>query len=96
MTRVVVTDTARRDLDDLVGTHRLPDDTVERVAMSLRPLAQFPRLGAELGGSLSTRRFVLGPWRWMIVIYRYYSDRDLVAILAIVDGRTSTSPIANR
>jgi hypothetical protein len=32
----------------------------------------------------------------MIVIYRFDLERDLVAVLAIVDGRTSSSPTANR
>ena len=59
-------------------------------------LEEFPELGAPLGGSFEGRRFLLGPWRWMIVVYRFDSQRDLVAVLAIVDGRTSTSPSANR
>jgi plasmid stabilization system protein ParE len=96
MARVVVTDAAARDLGDLIHSHQLPEDTIERVERSLRALADFPELGSELGGSLAPRRFLLGPWRWMIVVYRFYPDRDLVAILAIVDGRTSTSPTANR
>jgi len=96
MARVVVTDAAARDLKDLIRSHRLPENTTERVKGSLRPLADFPELGPELGGSLAPRRFLLGPWRWMIVVYRFHPDRDLVAILAIVDGRTSTSPTASR
>lgn len=96
MARIVVTDQAARDLEDLVRTHRLPADTARRVARSLEPLADFPKLGAMLKGALAPRRFLLGPWRWMIVVYRFDADRDLVAILAIVDGRTSTSPVANR
>jgi plasmid stabilization system protein ParE len=96
MPRVVVTDAAERDLRFLIQSHRLPEDTVERVKRCLLPLAEFPELGAELGGSFSGRRFVLGPWRWMILVYRFYPDLDLVAILAFVDGRTSSSPTANR
>lgn len=96
MARVVVTDRAVRDLRDLIRTHRLPENTTERVRRSLRPLADLPELGAELDAEWAPRRFVLGPWRWMIVVHRFYPDRDLVAILAIVDGRTSTSPTVNR
>jgi len=96
MARVVVTHAAARDLRELIRTHRLPESTVERVKRSIRPLVDFPELGAELGGAFAPRRFLLGPWRWMIVIYRFDPDSDLVAILAIVDGRTSTSPIAHR
>jgi plasmid stabilization system protein ParE len=94
--RVVVTRAAVSDLRELIRSRHLPDNTDERVRRSLLPLGEFPELGAKLGGSLSPRRFVLGPWRWMIVVYRYYPERDLVAVLAIVDGRTSTSPTANR
>jgi hypothetical protein len=32
----------------------------------------------------------------MIVVYRHYTERDLVAVLAIIDGRASISPLANR
>lgn len=96
MARVVLTQAAARDLRDLMRTHRLPENTIERVKRSLRPLADFPQLGSELGGTFAPRRFLLGPWRWMIVIYMFYPKSDLVAILAIVDGRTSTSPTAHR
>ncbi len=96
MARVVVTDAAARDLEELIRSRRLPEDTSQRVRRCLQPPADFPELGPELGGSFAPRRFLLGPWRWMIVVYRFYPDRDLVAVLAIVDGRTSTSPTANR
>jgi hypothetical protein len=91
-----LTHAAARDLRDLIRTHDLPDNTIERVVRSLVPLEEFPELGAELGGIFSAQRFLLGPWRWMIVIYRFYPQLDLVAVLAVVDARTSTSPTANR
>lgn len=96
MARVVVTSGAADDLTDLVRTHRLPPDTTIRVVRSLQPLASFPELGAELGGTLAPRRFILGPWRWMVVVYRYDPSEELVAVLAIVDARSSSSPLANR
>ena len=96
MARVVVTDAAARDLRELIRSHQLPESTGERVKRSMRPLSDFPELGPKLGGSFVDRRFLLGPWRWMIIVYRFYPDRDLVAILVVVDGRTSTSPTANR
>jgi plasmid stabilization system protein ParE len=96
MTRVVVTEAAAGELRALISSHRLPEGTVERVRRSLRALEDLPELGASLGGAFAGRRFLLGPWRWMIVIYRFDPDRDLVAVLAIVDGRTSTSPTASR
>lgn len=96
MARVVVTHAAARDLRDLIRTRRLPENTTERVKRSIRPLADLPELGAELKGDFAPRRFLLGPWRWMIVIYTFDADSDRVAVLAIVDGRTSTSPTAHR
>lgn len=89
MARVVVTAAARDDLDELVRTHSLPADTGNRVARILAPLASFPKLGAPLGGHFAGRRFILGPWRWMLIVYRFYEDRDLIAVLAIQDGRSS-------
>ena len=96
MARVVVTHAAASDLRELIRTHNLPENTIERVKRSIRPLGDFPELGAELGGALAPRRFLLGPWRWMIVIYRFDPESDLVAILSIVDGRSTTSPTASR
>lgn len=91
-----MTDAAARDLRELIHSQALPESTIERVKRVLSPLAEFPELGAMLGGELAPRRFVLGPWRWMIVVYRFYPDRDLFAVLAIIDGRTSTSSAAQR
>jgi plasmid stabilization system protein ParE len=96
MARVVVTRAAQDDLGRLIHTYRLPSGTRDRVRRTLQPLREFPELGANLGGPFEGHRFVLGPWRWMIVIYRYDEADDLVAVMAIVDGRTSTSPTANR
>jgi plasmid stabilization system protein ParE len=92
MTRVVVTPTAVDDLDRLVRTHSLPADTRTRVRRSLEPLARFPRLGAPLEGRWAGFRFILGPWRWMVVVYVYEEDDDRVAIVTIQDGRASRSP----
>ncbi len=92
----MVTHAAAHDLRALIRTHCLPESTISRLKRSLAPLADYPELGAELDSTLAPRRFLLGPWRWMVIVYRFYPERDLVAILAIVDGRTSTSPTANR
>lgn len=96
MTRVVATEAAAGELHTLIRSHRLPDDTVERVRRSLQALEDFPELGAPLGAAFAGWRFLLGPWRWMILIYRFDPERDLVVVLAMVDGRTSTSPTATR
>ena len=92
MTRVVVTPVALEDLERLIRTHSLPADTMERVGHSLRALERFPLLGAELEGRWSGFRFLLGPWRWMIVVYVYDATDDRAAIVTIQDGRAARSP----
>jgi plasmid stabilization system protein ParE len=82
--------TAVEDLDRLIRSHSLPSDTRARLRASLARLVSFPRLGAELTGRWSGLRFVLGPWRWMIVVYVYLEDEDRVVIVTIQDGRSST------
>jgi plasmid stabilization system protein ParE len=82
---------AVEDLDRLVLTHSLPDDTRQRVRNALEPLRQFPRLGPELTGRWEGFRFILGPWRWMLLVYTFDEVRDRVAIVTIQDARTSRS-----
>jgi plasmid stabilization system protein ParE len=90
MTRVVVTPTAAEDLARLIVTHSLPADTTERVKRSLRPLADFPLLGAELEGRWQGFRFILGPWRWMVIVYLV--DEEQVSVVTVQDGRSSRAP----
>ena len=87
MASVVVTPTARRNLDRLIETLSLPPSTFDRLSASIDPLHRFPLLGAPLEGRWATFRFVLGPWRWMIVVYHYDEARDRVAIVTIRDAR---------
>lgn len=94
MTRVVVTPAALGDLERLIRTHSLPEDTRERVRRSLRPLERFPLLGSALEGRWTGFRFLLGPWRWMIVVYVYDAAEDRVAIVTVQDGRAAISPTA--
>jgi plasmid stabilization system protein ParE len=90
LARVEVSPTARADLERLTRTHSLRADTKDRVERSLRPLVHFPLLGPELGGSWSGFRFVLGPWRWLIVIYAVLDD-DRVVVVTFQDGRAAPS-----
>lgn len=92
MARVELSEAAVEDLDRLVRTHTLPPDTRERLGRSLRHLERFPLLGPELEGRWSGLRFVLGPWRWMLVVYAYLEADDLVAVVTIQDGRSSAAP----
>lgn len=76
-------------------THRLPDDTRDRVKRSLGALGRFPQLGVLLErGGWEGFRFVLGPWRWMVVVYDYDKDADRVVIATVQDGRSASSPRA--
>lgn len=94
MARVELSEIAVEDLERLMRTHSLPADTKERLARSLRHLERFPLLGPELEGRWTGLRFVLGPWRWMLVVYAYLEADDRVVILTIQDGRSSAAPRA--
>lgn len=89
MTAVIVTPTAQRDLETLIRTQSLPPTTRERVRRSIQPLERFPRIGASLHGRWAGFRFVLGPWRWMIIAYHYDEESDRVSIVTIQDGRSA-------
>lgn len=90
MARVIVTPEALAALDRLIVSHSLPADTKERFRRSLGPLETFPRLGRELeGGGYDGLRFVLGPWRWLVVVYEYDGASDLIGVLTVQDARSS-------
>ena len=92
MARVEVSARAADDLPRLIQTHSLPADTRDRVRRSLRPLARFPLLGAELGGRWEGFRFLLGPWRWMVLVYVHDADDERVVVVSIEDGRAAGPP----
>ena len=89
MATVVITPTARHDFETLIRSHSLPADTVGRFRRSVEGLETFPRIGATLDGRWARYRFVLGPWRWMLVVYLYDETLDRVAITTIQDARSS-------
>jgi hypothetical protein len=91
VTRVTLSAVAVEDLDRLILTHSLPADTRRRVARSLRALERFPRIGHTLEGRWSRFRFVLGPWRWLLVVYAYEEERDEVLIVTMQDARSSSA-----
>lgn len=91
MARVEITRAAVEDLDRLVATLSLPADTRQRVRASLGPLSEFPRLGFELAGRWEGLRIVLGPWRWMLLIYEYHEADTRVVVLTIQDARSSSA-----
>lgn len=94
MAEVRLSRLAVEDLGALIVSHGLPDDTRARVAASLRPLEPFPLIGRELEGAWQGMRFLIGSWPWMLVIYAYEESAEIVTVLSIHDGRTSTAATA--
>lgn len=89
MARVVITPTASADLARMIRTHSLPPDTMTRFKHSVAALSQFPLIGAALRDRWSAYRFVLGPWRWMIIVYVFDRSTDQVAIVTVQDAQTA-------
>ena len=84
-------DAVKKDLERMIITHSLPLDTRERVRRSLRQLEQFPRIGRQLEGRWKPLRFILGPWRWLLILYSYEEPDDLVLIVTFQDPRSSSA-----
>lgn len=91
MASVLVSPRARRNLQRLIATRSLPASTVSRFRASIEPLATFPAIGVPLAGRWSGYRFIIGPWRWMLIVYEYDQDRDLVGIVTVQDTRSSSA-----
>jgi plasmid stabilization system protein ParE len=89
MPRVVVTAEARRELDRLIASRSLPRDTRGRVRGSLAPLGSHPLIGPALNDAGEGYRFVLGPWPWMLLVYRFDVERDTVLVASIQDARAA-------
>lgn len=96
MAQIIVTPQARRDVEEAAATLNLPADVWSRVARSLRVLETFPLAGAELGDRWSPVRFVLGPWSWMLLLYRFEVSSDRVFVVAMHDARSATSATTSR
>jgi plasmid stabilization system protein ParE len=91
LSEVRLSSDAVKDLERMIITHSLSPDTRERVRRSLRQLEQFPRIGRQLEGRWKPLRFILGPWRWMLILYSYEEPDDLVLVVAFQDARSSSS-----
>ncbi len=87
---------AVEDLDALVRVHSLPVNTRARVVRSLRALERFPHMGPALTGRWQGLRFILGPWRWLLLVYVHIEAEDRVVVVAIQDSRSSTAVTAAR
>jgi len=78
----------------MIVTHSLPPDSKDRIKRSLRVLEQFPNIGRQLDGRWHPMRFILGPWRWMLIVYCVEDSSDLVLVLTIQDARSSATATA--
>ena len=94
MARVELSASAIEDLEALILTHSLPADTRARVRRSLRYLEQFPQMGHELSGRWAGMRFLLGPWRWLLLVYVFIEAEDRVVVVTIQDARSESSATA--
>jgi plasmid stabilization system protein ParE len=93
VSRVELSEAAASDIEHLILTHSLPADTKERLRRRLESLERFPLLGPALEGRWKDYRYVLGPWRWMVVVYECLDDR--VVATTIQDGRAKSSPTSS-
>jgi plasmid stabilization system protein ParE len=78
-------------LDRMIATHSLPADTWARVSRSLRRLEQFPSIGRRLDERWEGLRFILGPWRWLLIVYAYEQTANRVLVVTIQDARSSSA-----
>jgi len=91
LARIELAKVAREDIDRLIRVLSLPNDTPKRIRDSIRLLEMFPRLGPEMLGRWQGLRFILGPWRWMLLIYRYDETDDRVTVIGVHDSRSSSA-----
>ncbi len=96
MAVVVVAPTAVEDLDLLIRGLELPRDTHPRVRARLRQLTEFPESGEALTGRWEGFRYILGPWRWMLIVFAYDEKADRVEVVTIQDARAARSATSRR
>lgn len=96
MAQVIVTPRARQDVEEAISAYGLPADTWARISRSLRALERSPLTGHTLKDPEESARFVLGPWRWMILLYLYEKHSDEVCVVSVHDTRSATSPSARQ
>jgi ParE toxin of type II toxin-antitoxin system, parDE len=94
--RVELARAAVEDLEDLIRTHSPPANTRARVARSLRALERFPPLGPALSGHWDGFRFLLGPWRWLLLVYVFVESEDRVVVVTVQDARSSVATTTSR
>jgi len=93
--QVEITRVAVEDLDRLIATLSLPADTRQRVQSCLTPLSVHPLLGPALAGRWQPLRVLLGPWRWMLLLYEDDQQADRVVIVTVQDARRPVESTAS-
>jgi hypothetical protein len=53
-------------------------------------------MGPALTGRWEGLRFVLGPWRWLLVVYVFIEAEDRVVVVTVQDARSSTAATVAR
>lgn len=96
MARVVVTESARADLQAMIRTQSLLPSTIDRVRAALVTLADFPQLGPALDGRWTRFRFALGPWPWMLLVYVWDEEAAEVSVVTIQDARSASAATTKR
>jgi hypothetical protein len=48
-------------------------------------------MGPALSGRWQGFRFLLGPWRWLLLVYVYIEAEDRVVVVTIQDARSAMS-----
>ncbi len=91
MARVELSLAAIERLDRMIVTHSLPADTRVRVQRWLRMLERFPSLGRELDERWGGLRFIVGPWRWLLIVYAYEQPTDRVLVVGVQDASSSSA-----
>jgi hypothetical protein len=91
VTHVELNLAAVENLDRMIVTHSLPSDTRARVKRSLGILEQFPLVGSQLEGRWQPLRLLIGPWRWLLLVYLYDEHDDLIVVVTIQDARSSSA-----
>ena len=87
MARLEVSPRFKGRLDAFINDYSLPADTKQRVGEILEALQTFPLMGPPLEGRWVGRRSILGPWNWMLIVYAYDEDADLIAVATLHDAR---------
>jgi plasmid stabilization system protein ParE len=91
MAHVIVAPSAREDLRELISILDLPPSTRSRVRERIRSLADFPMSGSRLEGRWKRFRFILGPWKWMLIVYQFDRKIDQVNVVTIQDARSAAA-----